>query len=99
MAGKYLLGVDVGTTSVKVAVIDENAGVLGISKSSYNLITPEPDYQQIDTEDMWRAFLKCLELVSEGKGLDLSQISGIGISSLCPGLAAFGEDGEVLRCV
>ena len=49
MAGKYLLGVDVGTTSVKVAVIDENAGVLGISKSSYNLITPEPDYQQIDT--------------------------------------------------
>ena len=47
MAGKYLLGVDVGTTSVKVAVIDENAGVLGISKSSYNLITPEPDYQQI----------------------------------------------------
>lgn len=42
MAGKYLLGVDVGTTSVKVAVIDENAGVLGISKSSYNLITPEP---------------------------------------------------------
>ena len=96
MAGKYLLGVDVGTTSVKVAVIDENAGVLGISKSSYNLITPEPDYQQIDTEDMWRAFLKCLELVSEGKGLDLSQIAGIGISSLCPGLAAFGEDGEVL---
>ena len=96
MAGKYLLGVDVGTTSVKVAVIDENAGVLGISKSSYNLITPEPDYQQIDTEDMWRAFLKCVELVSEGKGLDLSQIAGIGISSLCPGLAAFGEDGEVL---
>lgn len=96
MEGKYLLGVDVGTTSVKVAVIDENAGVLGISKSSYRLITPNPDFQQIDTEDMWNAFLKCVVLVSEGKGLDLSQIAGIGISSLCPGLAAFGEDGKVL---
>ena len=96
MEGKYLLGVDVGTTSVKVAVIDENAKVLGISKSSYRLITPNPDYQQIDTEDMWKAFLKCVQLVAEGKGLKLSDIAGIGISSLCPGLAAFGESGEIL---
>lgn len=96
MEGKYLLGVDVGTTSVKVAVIDENAKVLGISKSSYRLITPNPDYQQIDTENMWNAFLKCVELVSEGKGIALSKVVGIGISSLCPGLAALGEDGEVL---
>ena len=64
MEGKYLLGIDVGTTSVKVAVIDENARVLGISKSSYRLITPNPDYQQIDTEDMWKAFLKCVQLVA-----------------------------------
>lgn len=96
MEGNYLLGVDVGTTSVKVAVIDENAKVLGISKSSYRLITPNPNYQQIDTEDMWKAFIKCVQLIEEGKGIDLSEITGIGISSLCPGLTAFGEDGEIL---
>lgn len=96
MEGKCLLGVDVGTTSVKVAVIDENAKVLGISKSSYHLITPNPDYQQIDSEDMWKAFLKCVRLVSEGKDIDLSKVAGIGISSLCPGLSAFGENGEIL---
>lgn len=33
MAGKYLLGVDVGTTSVKVAVIDENAACWGSAKA------------------------------------------------------------------
>lgn len=96
MEGKYLLGVDVGTNSVKVAVIDENAKVMGISKSSYRLITPTPDYQQIDSEDMWNAFLKCVSLVSEGKNIDLSRIAGIGISGLCPGLSAFGEDGTIL---
>ena len=96
MEGKCLLGVDVGTTSVKVAVIDENARVLGISKSSYRLISPNPDFQQIDSGDMWRAFLKCVHLVAEAKEVDLSTIGGIGISSLCPGLAAFGEDGEIL---
>ena len=55
MEKEYLLGVDVGTTSIKVAIIDKDANLLGISSSSYRLITPKPDYVQIDTEDMWEA--------------------------------------------
>ena len=96
MEKEYLLGVDVGTTSIKVAIIDKDANLLGISSSSYRLITPKPDYVQIDTEDMWEAYLKCMRLLFEGKGIDPGKIAGIGISSLCPGLAAFGEDGEIL---
>jgi len=86
----------VGTTSIKVAIIDEQARVLGMSSSSYRLITPNQDYAQIDTEDMWRAYLKCIRLLQEGKNIDMSRVAGISISSLCPGLAALGENGEVL---
>lgn len=93
---KYLVGVDLGTTSIKVAIIDEDAKVLGISSSSYHMITPNQDYAQIDTEDMWQAYCKCLRLLFNGKNLDPSKVKGISISSLCPGVAAFGEDGEVL---
>ncbi|MDY5617030.1 MAG: FGGY family carbohydrate kinase [Lachnospiraceae bacterium] len=96
MGKKYLLGVDVGTTSIKAAVIDENARVIGMSSSSYRMITPNQDYAQIDTEDMWRALLKCIRLLKDGKQIDLSKTAGISISSLCPGLAALGENGEVL---
>ena len=96
MEKEYLLGVDVGTTSIKVAIIDKDANLLGISSSSYRLITPKPDYVQIDTEDMWEAYLKCMRLLFEGKGIDPGKIAGIGISSLCPGLSVFGEDGEIL---
>ena len=96
MGNRYLLGVDVGTTSIKVAIIDEQARVLGMSSSSYRLITPNQDYAQIDTEDMWRAYLKCIRLLQEGKNIDMSRLAGISISSLCPGLAALGENGEVL---
>lgn len=85
-----------GTTSIKVAIIDEQARVLGMSSSSYRLITPNQDYAQIDTEDMWRAYLKCIRLLWEGKNIDMSRVAGISISSLCPGLAALGENGEVL---
>ena len=85
-----------GTTSIKVAIIDEQARVLGMSSSSYRLITPNQDYAQIDTEDMWRAYLKCIRLLQEGKNIDMSRVAGISISSLCPGLAALGDNGEVL---
>ncbi|MDD3617420.1 MAG: FGGY family carbohydrate kinase [Lachnospiraceae bacterium] len=93
---KYLLGVDVGTTSIKVAIIDEDANVLGLSSSSYHMITPNQDYAQIDTEDMWQAYCKCLRLLFNGKKLDPGKVKGISISSLCPGVAAFGADGEIL---
>lgn len=93
---KYLLGVDVGTTSLKVAVIDENAKLLGISSSKYKLITPKQNYVQIDAESMWEAFVTCVRLLKDGKGIDIGRIAGISISSLCPGLIALGDNGEVL---
>ena len=91
MEKEYLLGVDVGTTSIKVAIIDKNAKLLGISSSSYPLITPNQDYVHIDTEGMWQAYLKCIRLLLQGKGISPEKIAGIGISSLCPGLAAMDE--------
>lgn len=93
---KYLLGVDVGTTSLKVAIVDENAKLIGISSSKYQLITPDQCSVQIDAESMWQAFLKCIELLRDGKKIDVSSVAGISISSLCPGLIALGENGEVL---
>lgn len=96
MEREYLVGVDVGTTSIKVAIINRDAELIGISSSSYKLITPNQDYAQMDTESMWSAYVKCLKLLFQGKGIEPGKIAGIGISSLCPGLVALGENGEVL---
>ena len=96
MGDRLLLGIDVGTTSIKVAVIDENAKLIGLSSSSYRMITPNQDYAQIDSADMWMSFVKCVRLLVDGKKIDLSKIAGISISSLCPGLVAMDENGEVL---
>lgn len=96
MEGKYLLGVDVGTSSIKTAIIDENGKVLGITAGTYRLIQENPGWQQIDTDDLWRAYLECIGKLKLELKLDLGRIAGIGISCLCPGLAAFAKDGSVL---
>lgn len=36
------------------------------------------------------------QALKDGKGIDLSKVVGISISSLCPGLAALDENGKVL---
>ena len=96
MDSRYLLGIDVGTTSLKAAIIDEHAKLLGISSSKYRLITPAQNAVQIDAESAWRAVVKCVSLLKEGKNIDLSRIAGISISTLCPGLTALDENGRVL---
>lgn len=96
MGGTYLLGVDIGTQSVKTAVIDGGGELLGLTAESYRLIQEAPGYQQIDTEDMWKAFLACVIRLRREAGIDLTEVGGIGISCLCPGLSALDENGGVL---
>lgn len=95
MDSKYLLGVDIGTTSIKVAVIDDDGKVLGICSSPYHIINSQSGYFEIDSDNLWKSFLKCLNSLFKEK-VDPKKIIGIGISCLCPGLTAIGENGEIL---
>ena len=96
MGEKYLLGVDVGTSSIKVAIIDEKGKLKGITSGVYNLIQEAPGWQQIDADDMWRACLECIGRLKLEQKIDLGKIAGSGISCLCPGLTAFDREGQVL---
>ena len=93
---RYLLGVDVGTTSLKVSIIDEDAKLLGLTSSKYRLITPDQQSVQIDAKSMWEAFISCVAALRDKHEINISNVCGISISSLCPGLTALGENGEVI---
>lgn len=48
----YLLGADIGTSSIKVTVIDQNAKFVAQESATYRLINPDQVSIQIDTADM-----------------------------------------------
>lgn len=91
---KYLLGLDIGTSSIKAAVIDNNTQVSASACVGYRIREDQPGWRQVDTDSMWNGVLQAVS--SLGQQIDLSQISAIGLSCLCPGLAAFDQSGEVL---
>lgn len=93
---RNLLGVDVGTGSVKVSVITETGKQVGLAAIPYELTVSREGWREADADRIWSAFVGCLrKLIIDGT--DLTRVAGIGISCLCPGLAAFDKNGKVLQ--
>jgi xylulokinase len=82
-----LLGVDVGTTGVKVVRISETGEVLARAEEEYPLSIPQPGWAEQDPEDWWRAAERGLS--AEGEPL--------GLTGQMHGLVLLDSAGEVLR--
>lgn len=57
---ELLLGIDVGTSSAKVMLLDAEKGVLGVEKREYAVSVPQPGYAEQDPELWRRAILDCI---------------------------------------
>ena len=87
-----LLGLDVGTSSVKGLLVSPSGDVLARAEASYPLSTPRPGWSEQDPEDWWRATESVLaELRAAGP------VAGIGLSGQMHGLVLLDAAGAVLR--
>lgn len=76
-----ILAIDIGTSSVKAAVLDKISGqpISQVVKTAYPLLQSEPDMCAIDPDDLWQAISSAVSQASQGQ-----QVDGIGISCLTP---------------
>jgi sugar (pentulose or hexulose) kinase len=86
-----ILSLDIGTSSVKAAVLDVGTGepVGSITRVEYVLDQPTPDTAVIPPERLWDAVVQAARNASHGQRVD-----GIGFSCLSPALVLLGEDDE-----
>ncbi|HEY1776950.1 MAG TPA: xylulokinase [Solirubrobacteraceae bacterium] len=86
-----LIGLDVGTSSLKGLAIDEHGTLLGESERAYPLSTPQPGWSEQDPELWWSAAQAVL------KDLGGERADAIGLSGQMHGLVALGADERPLR--
>jgi xylulokinase len=86
-----VVGLDVGTSSVKGLAIDEDGAVVGVAERGYPLSTPRPGWSEQDPEDWWRAAAEVLD------ELDAASAAGIGLSGQMHGLVALDSGDRPLR--
>lgn len=85
---KYLLGVDIGTTSLKAAVFDENACPVKSVTKDYTLET-KGDFVEFPAESYWDLFSEALEELSAEY-----TISAMSIDTQCETLILTDEAGN-----
>ena len=93
---RYLLGVDLGTTSVKSVLFNQEGKVMASSISEYGLLFPQPDFVEVEPETYWNAFKESLAKSLDTSKIDPENIAGIGVSSQGETFIAFGNNGKPL---
>src|SRR5260221_13028073 len=78
-----LLGIDLGTSSVKVVIIDEKARLLAVGSREYPIDVPQPGYAEQDPQAWWKATVQAIRQAVEQAGS--AEIDPIRLSGQIPG--------------
>ena len=91
----YYIGVDLGTSAVKLLLMEESGKIEKIVSREYPLYFPHPGWSEQNPADwMKEAMAGIKELTSE---IDRSQVAGIGCGGQMHGLVTLDAEDHVIR--
>ncbi|MDB5132245.1 MAG: gluconokinase [Mucilaginibacter sp.] len=90
---EYVLGVDIGTGSVKAVAVDLQCRSLEVCQRHYSFSSPKPGYHEQDAEEILDAFIDSIRGIIEKIG---SQPLAIGLSSAMHSIIAVDETAKAL---
>lgn len=97
----YLLGYDIGSSSVKASLVDAGSGRIVASafypKEEAEIIAVRPGWAEQDPEAWWANLKLATSAVLVQSGAKGEDVAAIGISYQMHGLVCVDKDGQVLR--
>lgn len=95
----YLLGIDIGTTSIKVGLVNERGDLASLSIQEYSLKTLPGNKVESQIEVYLNSCKAGIKEVIDKSGVSLNSIIAIGLSSQGETLVCLDKKGNVLRDV
>ena len=89
------IGIDLGTSAVKLLLMDEKGNVKKIVNKEYPLYFPNPGWSEQNPKDWWEQSIEGLKDLTAD--CDKSQIAGIGFGGQMHGLVILDSEDEVIR--
>ena len=89
------IGIDLGTSAVKLLLMDEKGKILNVVSREYPLIFPQPGWSEQDPDAWIRETMTGIAQLTEG--FDKTQIVGIGAGGQMHGLVVLDEEDKVIR--
>lgn len=91
---EYFIGVDIGTTSTKAVLYDEQLNILNMSHAGYPLLSPSPAVAEQDPEAIFRAVCTVIQNVCRKTGV--REVQFVSFSSAMHSIMAVDEKGQPL---
>ena len=64
----YFMGIDLGTSSTKTLIMEENGKTAGIGNASYGIQIPQISYAEQDPLEWWEAVKKSIKKALQEPG-------------------------------
>ena len=91
----FYIGVDLGTSAVKLLLMDEKGNILNVVSKEYPLYFPNPGWSEQPPEAWYEKSVEGIkELIA---GVDASKVAGISFGGQMHGLVILDENDEVIR--
>ena len=91
----FYIGVDLGTSAVKLLLMDEKGNILNVVSKEYPLYFPNPGWSEQPPEAWYEKSAEGIkELIA---GVDASKVAGISFGGQMHGLVILDENDEVIR--
>ena len=91
----YYIGIDLGTSSVKLLLMSGDGNIENTVSAEYPLEFPHPGWSQQDPQDWWNRICECIPKLLEG--FDASKVKGIAVGGQMHGLVVLDKDDNVIR--
>lgn len=89
------IGVDLGTSSVKLLLMEGQGKIVNTVTREYPLYFPNPGWSEQKPEDWWKETIEGIKELT--KDFDKSQVAGISFGGQMHGLVILDENDEVIR--
>ena len=95
------LGIDLGSSSIKLALVDQNTGqalaLIQEPKREMEIHAPKPKWAEQSPEEWWKLTCIGIKRLLKENGVDKTQIQGIGIAYQMHGLVMVDQRGKSIR--
>ena len=93
----YVLGIDLGTSSLKGLLMNKSGEVVAFAGYDYPLLHPKKGYSEQNPEEWVKACENVFKALSEKVGDFKAELEGIAISGQMHGLVTLDEEENVVR--
>ena len=91
----YFIGVDLGTSAVKLLLMEGSGKICNIVSKEYPLFFPHPGWSEQNPEDWYTQSMAGMKELTEG--IDRTQVAGISFGGQMHGLVTLDAQDQVIR--